>query len=172
MPGERSFAYQLGFALAGAAGAKRATRKTGILLQLDIFVISMTARRIEEEQTKRVARPAIVTEIALETRLFDARLFVNGSDGVGGVVGDLAEALMVSFLPATDRLEPATWRRRPHPWEAGGEAGGPVAGGPAVKTRRSCPRRWAPSARRCASSSADEALKSLRPLQSFGSRLR
>src|SRR5258707_1577518 len=105
MPGERSFAYQLGFALAGAAGAKRATRKTGILLQLDIFVISMTARRIDEEQTKRVARPAIVTEISLETRFFDARLFVNGSDGVGGVVGDVAKGRTRSLRQDQDRVD-------------------------------------------------------------------
>jgi len=49
MPGERSVPKKFGFAFRSAADSKGATCKTGILLELNIFVISVTARRIEEE---------------------------------------------------------------------------------------------------------------------------
>src|ERR1700738_5654064 len=115
MPCERSFAKQLGFALGGAFDVKRATSETGILLKLDIFVIGVTARRIEEQQTKGVARPTIVTEKALETRLLNARLFVNRSDGAGGIVGNFAKARVIGLRAAQDRIDEG-WTRGTKIW--------------------------------------------------------
>jgi len=94
VPDKRGFANQLGFAIRGAANAKRASGEAGIFLKLDIFVVRVTARGIEEQQTKSVARPAIVPEKALEPRFLDARLFVNGGNRGGRVVGDFAKARM------------------------------------------------------------------------------
>src|SRR5713226_2246043 len=105
MPSERGFTNQLGFAFRGAADTKRAAGKAGILLKLDILVIRVTARGIEEEQTKGVARPAIVTEVALETGLFDACLFVDGDDGAGRVVGDFAKPRMIGLRAAQDGID-------------------------------------------------------------------
>ena len=49
MPGKRSLANQFSFAFRSSANAKRATGKARILLQLNIFVISVTTRRVEQK---------------------------------------------------------------------------------------------------------------------------
>src|SRR6266478_5762163 len=105
VPGERRFPNQLDFAFRGAADAKLAAREARILLQLDILVIRVSARGIEEEQSKGVARPAIITEVALETRLFDACLFVDGGDRAGRVLGDFAKPRMIGLRPAQDGVD-------------------------------------------------------------------
>src|SRR6266446_8973982 len=105
MQGEWRFANQLDFALRGAADAKLAAGKAGILLQLDILVVRVTPRGLKEEQTKGVAGPAIVTEVALETGLFDACLFVDGSDGAGRVLGDFAKPRMISLRATQDGID-------------------------------------------------------------------
>src|ERR1700674_3573945 len=105
MPSERRFTNQLGFAFCCAADAKRAAGEAGILLKLDILVIHVTARGIEEKQAKSVARPTIVAEVALETRLFDARLFMDGGDGAGRVRRDFAKARMIGLRAAQDGID-------------------------------------------------------------------
>ncbi len=105
MPGERRFANQLGFAFGGAADAKLIASEAGILLQLDALVIRVTARGIEEEQSKGVARPAIITEVALETRLFNSCLFVDGGDGAGRVIGDFAKPRVISLRATQDGID-------------------------------------------------------------------
>src|SRR5260370_36266268 len=54
-----------------------------MLLQVKHFVISVGARGVEEQDSERVARPAVVAEKTFETRLLGARLFVDGSDADG-----------------------------------------------------------------------------------------
>src|SRR6266481_6510608 len=105
MPGERRFANQLDFSFRGAADAKLAAGEARILLQLDILVIRVTARGIEEEQSKGVARPAVVTEVALETRLFNSCLFVDGGDGASRVIGDFAKPRVISLRATQDGID-------------------------------------------------------------------
>ncbi len=52
-----------------------------------------------------MARPAIITEVALETRLFDACLFVDGGDRAGRVLGDFAKPRMIGLRPAQDGVD-------------------------------------------------------------------
>ena len=52
--------------------------------QLQCFIISMRARGIEDHDAEGVARPAIVTEKALQAGFFHAGLFVNGGHRAGG----------------------------------------------------------------------------------------
>jgi hypothetical protein len=49
MPSERSVTKEFGLAFRGTADSKGAARETWVLLELNIFVIGVTARRIEEE---------------------------------------------------------------------------------------------------------------------------
>ena len=49
MPNERSVTKEFGFAFSGAADGKGATGETRVLLELNIFLIGVTARGIEEE---------------------------------------------------------------------------------------------------------------------------
>src|SRR5579863_400257 len=105
MPGERSLAKELGFALGGVADLKHAAGESWIFLQLNVFVIGLGARGIEQEQTKSVAGPAIVTEIAFEPGLLDARLLVNGGDGAGGGFGGVAQAGVIGLGAADDGID-------------------------------------------------------------------
>src|SRR5438445_4591436 len=54
MPRKRTLAKQLSFALRGTVNAKCAASKPRIFLKLNIFVISVTAQRIEQEQAQCV----------------------------------------------------------------------------------------------------------------------
>src|SRR5579864_1380150 len=105
MPGERSFANEFGFTLGGAADLKNTAGETGVLLELDIFVIRVTAGGIEKEQAKGVAGPAIVAEVALQARLLDAGLFMNGGDRTGGGAGDFAETGVISLRATQDGVD-------------------------------------------------------------------
>src|ERR1700730_17769811 len=105
MPSEGSLAEQLGFTLIGSSDLEGATGEDGLLLQLDILVIRVTARWIEEEQPKGVPRPSIVAEIALEPRLLDAGLFVNGGYRGRRVVGDFTKAGMISLGAAQNGID-------------------------------------------------------------------
>ena len=64
----------------GAVHGICAPGKARVFAQLQSFVVGVRARWIEKQNAKRMARPAVVAEKALEARLFDAGLFVNGSD--------------------------------------------------------------------------------------------
>src|SRR5260370_19330042 len=99
MPSKRSVTKKFRFAFRRAPDSKGAASKPGILLELNIFVIGMTARRIEEEKPKSEPRPAIIAEIALKACLLDARLFVNGSHRTRRILVDFAQPRMIPLAP-------------------------------------------------------------------------
>src|SRR5713226_7181633 len=71
--------------------------KARMFLQLQNFVVDLRARRIEEHHAKGVTRPAIVAKEALEARLLDASLIVNGHDGALSKIRGVAEAIVIGL---------------------------------------------------------------------------
>src|SRR2546430_8178758 len=88
---QRVCAEKIGVERDGSFHGECAAGKTSVFAQLESFVVRLGARRIENQDAEGVARPAVIAKKALEARLLDAGLLVNGGDGTrGGRVGGFA----------------------------------------------------------------------------------
>ncbi len=83
-----------------------AAGESGVFAQLEGFVIGVSARRIKDQDTKGVARPAIVAKIFFEAGFFDASLFVNRNGRArGGLSGGFAQTRVIGFRAAQNGID-------------------------------------------------------------------
>src|SRR5258708_34765123 len=103
---QRVRAKKLNVMRIGILDGVAAAGKTRVFMQLQIFVIRVRARGIEEQNAEGVTGPAIVTKEALQARLFHPGLLVNGSDCAGGGFScGFAQSRVVSLGLAQDGID-------------------------------------------------------------------
>src|SRR6059058_11193 len=102
---KRVCAEKIGVERGGSFHRECAAGKTSVFAQLESFVVRLGARRIENQDAEGVARPAVIAKKALEARLLDAGLLVNG-DGRAGGAGSrgFAQARVISLGAAQDGI--------------------------------------------------------------------
>ena len=103
---QRVRAEKIGVESGGSFHGECAAGKTSVFAQLESFVVRLRARRIENQDAEGVARPAVIAKKALEARLLDAGLLVNG-DGRAGGAGSrgFAQARVISLGAAQDGID-------------------------------------------------------------------
>src|ERR1700687_3705377 len=92
---QRAFACEFGVMRRPIVGGELAARESRVFAERESFIVGVRARRIEEKQAKRVARPAVVVQKALQAGFFDQSLFVSGGCRRCWAVGRSGAARMV-----------------------------------------------------------------------------
>src|SRR6266436_1932977 len=95
----------------GRSDGKFSAGEVSVFHQLQRFVIGLGTLGIENQDTKRVARPAIILQKTVKVRFLDASLFVNRGDGSRCGVGSFAQASVVGLGSALHGVDErrGTW---------------------------------------------------------------
>src|SRR5215470_2229667 len=103
-------AVQVGLKWPRGSNGKLACRKARVFHQLQRLILRVRALGIEDQDTKRIARPAVVLQEALQVGFLDLSLFMQRHTWLGFRDRSLAETRMVGFGPALQGIHESRGR--------------------------------------------------------------